>query len=66
MTRQEYFNARESIGISNNITKMINNLDEIFERYPQLLNKTGDEIKQYLIDRSCYFETLIKTQLNVD
>lgn len=66
MTRQEYFNARESIGISDNITKMITNLDDIFEMYPQLLKKTGDEIKQYLIDRSCYYEKLIQIQLNVD
>jgi len=66
MTRREYFDIREEIGILNNVSKFLNYVREMAEIYPQFRTMTLENIKDYLDEREVYWEQDIQKKLNVE
>ena len=65
MTRQEYYNIREKIGIEQQVQTFLKCVMDIREIYPQLKQKTLDEIYEYFNQRETFWELEIEKDLNV-
>lgn len=66
MTRREYYNIREKIGIQQQIQTFLKNILDMSEIYPQFKQMTLDEIKEYLNQKEIVWELEIQKNLNVD
>ena len=51
MNKREYYNLKENFSIMQNIAKMIDNVSEILETYPNIKDMSLKDVKDYLIDR---------------
>ena len=51
MNKREYCNLKENFSIMQNIAKMIDNVSEILETYPNINNMSLKDVKDYLMDR---------------
>lgn len=65
MTRKEYFEIREEIGILGNISKFINYIQEMLEIYPEFREMTLGDIDEYLDKKEISYELDIQKKLNV-
>ena len=65
MNKQEYYNIREEVGILNNISKMIDDLNDIMETYWQTKTMTLEDTKKWLYDRHASYELKLQNNLNV-
>lgn len=67
MNKQTYYTLLESIGIRNNITNMIQVLDDMMETYDSAGIKriTLEEAKDFLWDRYAVFTKKIESELDV-
>ena len=65
MTRQEYYNIREKIGIQQQVQTFLKYVMDICEIYPQFSQMTLDEIFEYLNQKETVWELEIKKDLNV-
>lgn len=63
MTRKEYYSLREDIGIIDNISKLINYINEILDIYPNLNNCTLQEVKEWLIERHTHKSLILESRL---
>lgn len=66
MTRREYYNIREKIGIQQQVQTFLKNIFDMSEIYPQFKQMTLDEIKEYLKQKETVWELEIQKDLNVD
>lgn len=66
MTRIEYYNIREKIGIQQQVQTFLKNVLDMSEIYPQFKQMTLDEIKEYLKQKETVWELEIQKDLNVD
>lgn len=66
MTRREYYNIREKIGIQQQVQIFLKNILDMSEIYPQFKQMTLDEIKEYLNQKETVWELEIQKDLNVD
>ena len=51
MNKQEYYGLKENFSIMQNIAKMIDNVSEILETYPNIKDISLKDVKEYLMDR---------------
>ena len=67
MDKQTYYTILESIGIRNNITNMIQMLDDMMETYASagIRHMTLEEAKDFLWDRYAVFTKKLESELNV-
>lgn len=65
MTRREYYNIREKIGIQQQVQTFLKYVMDIREIYPQLKQKTLDEVYEYLSQKETVWEMEIENDLNV-
>lgn len=65
MTRQEYYNIREKIGIQQQVQTFLKYVMDMCEIYPQFNQMTLDEIYEYLNQKETVWEIEIKNDLNV-
>jgi len=65
MTKREYYNIREKIGIRQQVLTFIKYVMDMREIYPQFKQMTLDEIYQYLHQRETVWELEIQKDLNV-
>ena len=65
MTKQEYNDVREQIGIQNNICTYLKNIKEVMDAYPQLKGETLQDVFRWLLDRHVYWENNIKKSCDV-
>lgn len=65
MTRREYFDIREEIGILDQISKFMRYVQDMLEIYPQFGEMTLNEIDEFLDDRETSYEQGIQKKLNV-
>lgn len=65
MTRKEYYDIREKIGIRQQVLTFIKYVMDMREIYPQFKQMTLDEIYQYLHQRETVWELEIQKDLNV-
>lgn len=56
MDKQEYYNLKENFSIMQNIAKMVDNVSEILERYPNIKDMPLKDVKEYLTDRYSKFD----------
>lgn len=65
MTRREYFDIREEIGILGQISKFMNYVKDMLEIYPQFREMTLNDIDEFLDNRETFYEQDIQKKLNV-
>lgn len=65
MTKREYYDIREKIGINQQVLTFIKYVMDMREIYPQFKQMTLDEIYQYLHQRETIWELEIQKDLNV-
>jgi len=65
MTRIEYYNIREKIGILQQTSDFLNQVMKMSEIYPQFKEMTLDEIYEYLNQKETVLELEIQKDLNV-
>ena len=65
MTKREYYNIREKIGIQQQVQTFLKYIMDIREIYPQFNQMTLDEIYEYLNQKETVWELEIKNDLNV-
>ena len=65
MTRKEYYDIREKIGIRQQVLTFIKYVMDMREIFPQFIQMTLDEIYQYLHQRETVWELEIQRDLNV-
>lgn len=65
MTRQEYYNIREKIGIQQQVQTFLKYVMDMCEIYPQFNQMTLNEIYEYLNQKETIWELEIKNDLNV-
>lgn len=65
MTRREYYDIREKIGIHQQVRTFLKYVMDIREIYPQFKKMTLDEIYEYLNQRETFWELEIEKDLNV-
>ena len=65
MTRQEYYNIREKIGIQQKVQTFLNYIMDMRKIYPEFNQMTLDEIFEYLNQRETVWELEIEKDLNV-
>ena len=65
MTRQEYYNIREKIGIQQQVQTFLKYVMDMCEIYPQFNQMTLNEIFEYLNQKETVLELEIKNDLNV-
>ena len=65
MTKKEYYNIREKIGILQQVLTFIKYVMDMREIYPQFKQMTLDEIYEYLHQRVTFWELEIQKDLNV-
>ena len=56
MNKREYYNLKENFSIMQNIAKMIDNVSEILETYPNIKDMSLKDVKEYLMDRYSKFD----------
>lgn len=56
MDKQEYYSLKETFSIMQNIAKMVDNVSEILERYPNIKDMPLKDVKEYLMDRYSKFD----------
>ena len=66
MTRREYFDIREEIGILGNIQKFMRYVQDMLEIYPQFREMTLNEIDEFLDNRETSYEQDIQKKLKVE
>ena len=66
MTRQEYFDIREEIGILENIQKFMKYVQDMLEIYPEFREMTLSDIDEYLDKKETSYEQDIQKKLNVE
>ena len=65
MTRREYFDIMEEIGILGNIRKFMVYVKDMLEIYPQFREMTLNDIDDFLDKRETEYEQGIQKKLNV-
>ena len=65
MTRREYFDIREEIGILNQIKTFMMYIQDMLEIYPQFREMTLNDIEEYLDNKETSYEQDIQEKLNV-
>lgn len=65
MTRKEYYDIREKIGIRQQVLTFINYVMDMREMYPHFKQMTLDEIYLYLHQKESFWELEIQKDLNV-
>ena len=65
MTRREYYNIREKIGIQQKVQTFLNYIMDMRKIYPEFNQMTLDEIFEYLNQRETVWELEIEKDLNV-
>jgi len=65
MTRMEYFDIREEMGILGNIQKFMGYVQDMLEIYPQFREMTLNDIDDFLDKRETGYEQDIQKKLNV-
>ena len=65
MTRREYYNIREKIGIQQQVQTFLTYVMDMRKIYPQFNQMTLDEIYEYLNQKETVWELEIKNDLNV-
>lgn len=67
MDKQTYYTILENVGIRNNITNMIQVLDDIMETYDSagIRRMTLEDAKDFLWDRYTVFTKKLESELNV-
>ena len=65
MTKREYYNIREKIGIQQQVQTFLKYVIDMCEIYPQFNQMTLDEIFEYLNQKETVLELEIKNDLNV-
>ena len=65
MTRREYYNIREKIGIQQQVQTFLTYVMDMRKIYPQFNQMTQDEIYEYLNQKETVWELEIKNDLNV-
>lgn len=66
MTRKEYFEVREEIGILGQISKFMNYVQDMLEIYPQFGEMTLNDIDEFLDNREISYEMDIQKKLKVE
>lgn len=66
MTRMEYFDIREEMGILGNIQKFMGYVQDMLEIYPQFREMTLNDIDDFLDKRETGYEQDIQKKLNVE
>lgn len=56
MNKREYYNLKENFSIMQNIAKMVGNVSEILEMYPNIKDMSLNDVKEYLMDRYSKFD----------
>ena len=65
MTRKEYYDIREKIGIEQRVLTFITYVMDMCEMYPQFKQMTLDDIYEYLNQKETVWELEIEKDLNV-
>ena len=65
MTKGEYYNIREKIGIQQQVQTFLKYIMNMSEIYPEFNQMTLDEIYEYLNQKETVWELEIKNDLNV-
>ena len=65
MTRKEYYNIREKIGIHQQVQTFLKYVMDMCEIYPQFKKMTLDEIYEYLNQKETVWELEIEKDLGV-
>lgn len=65
MTKRDYYNIREKIGIQQKVQTFIKYVMDMREIYPQFKQMTLDEIYEYLNQKETVWEMEIENDLNV-
>ena len=65
MTRREYYNIREKIGIQQKVQTFLQYIMDMREIYPEFNQMTLDEIYEYLNQKETVWELEIEKDLNV-
>ena len=65
MTKREYYNIREKIGIQQQVQTFLKYVINMREIYPQFNQMTLDEIFEYLNQKETVLELEIQKDLNV-
>lgn len=65
MTKKEYYNILEKIGIQHNVQTFRKYIMDMEEIYPQFKQMTLDEIYEYLNQREIFWKLEIQKDLNV-
>ena len=65
MTRQEYYNIREKIGIQQRVQTFLKYIMDMSEIYPEFNQMTLDEVFEYLNQKETVLELEIQKDLNV-
>lgn len=66
MTRREYFDIREELGILHQIQTFMMYIQDMLEIYPQFREMTLNDIEEYLDNKETSFEQDIQKKLNVN
>lgn len=56
MDKREYYNLKENFSIMQNIAKMVDNVSEILEMYPNIMDMPLKDVKDYLMGRYSKFD----------
>ena len=56
MDKREYYNLKENFSIMQKIAKMVDNVSEILEMYPNTKDMPLKDVKEYLMDRYTKFD----------
>lgn len=65
MTKREYYNIREKIGIQQQVQTFLKNVMDMRKIYPEFNQMTLDEIYEYLNQKETVWELEIEKDLNV-
>lgn len=56
MDKREYYNLKENFSIMQKIAKMVDNVSEILEMYPNIKDMPLKDVKEHLMDRYTEFD----------
>ena len=65
MTKREYYNIREKIGIQQRVQTFLKYIMDMRKIYPEFNHMTLDEIYEYLNQKETVWELEIEKDLNV-
>lgn len=65
MTKQEYFDLEETIGIRNRVGKWYDIITELLVHYPMFKKDSLEEVREYFSNRMVELEKEIQQTLNV-